>query len=204
MSTLDFYQTPTNNVHLEELEICYTSAPSGNPEIDRVLGLLSQAKINNTTGLIMCAIVAILAFVVVWYSVHSIITTILDWRSHFNNTRGISQDTNPDNVHYVDDNNEDDDLPPIPETTAVAAKMAKLAIQYSGYNNAMKRYVLKTNDGPPDALINKHILSRGDDDFRYPRQCRDDRVRFRKDMVSYDTVYKGGGYVGLSKPSYGS
>jgi hypothetical protein len=202
MSTLDFYQTPANNVNLTENNICYTSAPSGNPEIDRVLGLLKQAKLNNTSGLMMCAIVAFLAFLVVWYSVHSIITAILEWRSHFYDTQGISQDMNPDNVTYVEESNDDDDLPPIPETTAVAAKMAKLAIEYSGYNHAMKRYALKTNDGPPDDLINKHILSRGDDDFRYPRQCRDDRVRFRKDMVSYDTVYKGGGYVGLNKPTY--
>lgn len=199
MTTLNFYQTPANNVNLEEHQVCYTSAPVGNPEIDRVLGLLKQARSNNTTGLFMCALVAFLAFLVVWYSVQSIMASIANWRSHYFYNAANSFNLNPDDTNYIDDNG-DDDLPPVPETSAVAAKMAKLAIQYSGYNSAMKRYALKNNDAPPDDLIDKHILSRGDDDFRYPRQRRDDHVRFRKDMVSYDTVYKGGGYVGISNP----
>lgn len=199
-STFDFFTTRTNNVDLEDASKCYTSAPSGNPVVDEVMGRLRQARTDNATGLFICAIVAALAFAILWYTVNAMISLIKDWRSNFADTQGLSNHFDQDDVLYVSDTNEDDDLPPVPLTTAVGARMAKLAIEYAGYNNAMRGYADKRDEGPPDALIDQHILSRGDDDFRYPRQRRDDRVKFRKDFVEYDNVYKGG-YVGLKKPS---
>ena len=179
---------------------CYTSVPSGNPVIDDVVDRLRTSRNDNVMSLVICTLVAIIALWIIWYVVNSIITALKNWSSHFADTSN-DLNYNPDDVNYVEDSNDESDLPPVPTNTAVAAKMAKLAIEYAGYNDAMTRYSTKRNQGPPDALINQHILSRGDDNFKYPRQCRDGRVRFRKDFVEYDTIYKGG-YVGLYKPSY--
>ena len=198
MSTFDFFTARTNNTDLDVTK-CYTSAPSGNPVLDDVLGRLRTARSDNVVGLFICAIVVSIAFLILWYAVSSVISSLKDWKSHLVDG-SIPHEFDPDDEVYVEESNQEDDIPPVPSSAAVAAKMAQLAIEYAGYNDAMKRYSLKRNEGPPDALIDMHILSRGDDDFKYPRKRRDDRVKFRKHFVEYEKVYTGG-YVGLKQPT---
>lgn len=196
-STLDFQFARVNGV-VDTAALCYGPAGSGSPDVDRVLSALRSARGDNMYAMYVCAGVAVVALLVVWYSVRTIVAVIQDWRSHFVNSPGVPKDLDPDNVAYMGESGTayDDDLPPEPEATAVAARVARLTFEYGAYNEAMKRYSANRGDLPDD-LIDRHILSRGDDDFRYPHQKRDDRIRFRKgEGRGDDLVYLGGG-VGL-------
>lgn len=178
------------------------SASSGSPEIDHALGLLRSARSHNFACVGMCAVIVAVSLAVVWFVASTLVDLFAEWRAHSYSPSSLRVVEDPDDVVYASraEDVDSDGYPERTEAAAVASRNAVMSKRYWGYNQAMRRRAANRGDDAADDLVDGHVLSRDDDDFRYPRRPRDDRLRFRKGE-GQDVVYIGGG-VGLRSPVY--
>jgi hypothetical protein len=87
-----------------------------------------------------------------------------------------------DDVIYASSDGIDADLPDAPESSRIESKLARIKAQYSAYNRAISAYV-HGRGREVDDLIDKRIVARKDDDFKYEKR----KKVYRKRNVDSDS-----------------
>ena len=185
---------------------CYSSITAGS-SVDMIVRRLKSTIGDNVTCLVICLLIVVITGTVVWYVVSTLVASVSEWRRH--QTPGLAPPSldapgSDDDVAYASKGGPFKDLPSsVNEASAVADRMKKVELKYGEYNRALARHAAK-NGLEPDDVIDKRILARTDDDFRYGKE--DDRLRFRKTRQEWVERERGGGHHGKggTTPKYGS
>jgi hypothetical protein len=185
-------------------------ANADDPELALVINSLKSAIAKNLVGLGVCIVAVSLSALVLWFVGTTSFDLIMRWRSSYSKIAGSPGYALPsldnDDVPIVenDDDYGEDGLPQETSTRAIGARIAMLRDRYKGYNSAITRLSLQRDEGDSDDLVDERIMSRNDDDFRYPHRPRNERVKFRKGegVGQVEFVTTGRAYLGVRSPVY--
>jgi hypothetical protein len=199
VSAVDFVSTPKD----VSAGACH-GKPTGSASVELTLKHIRSAISDNVVVLAISAAIVSVSLGIVWFCYRTLSEMFAEWRKHqlTSSSEKIMSSTDADDAVYRSGGaGAFDDLPQTSEGIAIAARMKGIASLYTPYNDAMKARAAN-RDEIPDDLIDQRIMTRSDDDFRYPRR-RPDRLRFRPGAGA-QKVYASfaEGDIGLRNPVY--